>query len=446
MGIMRRGFPLGTAARRMGAAAAATLCALALATPSHALGETDDPGAKKRKVDSQIEQLKNDMDETNAALAAAHAALLATQAKLPGAQSALTAAQAAADEAAAADAAAAQELAIAQANQEKAAAQLKTTTSNIAGTRERVRQFAAQIYQEQGLGSLDIAVNSESPQQFADRLALVGTVMDLQSQSIDRLSVAQADQTAQRAKLKALEDDSARAKQKAEAAVTRAVTTRDAAAAAKASLDQLAATQAKQEADVKVQADAERKRLDEMTAESNRLSEVLAYRARQARRAELARLAAAAAAARKAGQSVPATTLPATPTGGGVLAPPMNTGFISSEFGLRFHPILHYWRLHAGRDYAAPCGTPVHAAASGTIVSAGWGGGFGNRVVIDHGLKGSVSLSSSYNHLQSIAVRSGSVSRGQVIGYEGTTGLSNGCHLHFEVYENGTPVDPRKWL
>jgi murein DD-endopeptidase MepM/ murein hydrolase activator NlpD len=424
----------------------AALCLTGLAVPASALSTTDDPGARKKKVDSQIEQLKSDMDETNAALAAAHAALVATQAKLPGAQAALAAAQAAADEAAAADAQAAQELQIAQANQAKALDQLRATNWSILNTRGRVKQFAAQIYQEQGLGQLDVAMNSQSPQQFADRLALVGTVMDLQSQSIGRLEVAQADQTAQRAKLKALEDDSARAKVKAEQAVTKAVTTRDAAAAAKNSLDQLAATQAKQEADVKAQADAERKRLDEMTAESNRLSAELAYRARQQRRAELARLAQIAAAARAAGRPATTTTLAPTPTGGGVLTVPMPGAVVTSEFGLRFHPILHYWRLHAGRDYAAPCGTPVHAAADGVIVSAGWGGGYGNRVVIDHGLKGSTSLSSSYNHLQSIAVSSGSVSRGQVIGYEGTTGLSNGCHLHFEVYENGTPVDPRRWL
>lgn len=79
-------------------------------------------------------------------------------------------------------------------------------------------------------------------------------------------------------------------------------------------------------------------------------------------------------------------------------------------------------------------------------MSAGWAGGYGNRVVIDHGWQRGVGLATSYNHMQSVAVGGGSVSRGQVIGYEGTTGYSTGCHVHFEVYENGSPVNPRRWL
>lgn len=122
---------------------------------------------------------------------------------------------------------------------------------------------------------------------------------------------------------------------------------------------------------------------------------------------------------------------------------------VTSEFGPRYHPILHYWRLHAGRDFGGACGAPVRAAASGTVVAAngvGASGGYGNQLVIDHGVQDGVNLVTTYNHLQSFAVRSGRVSRGQLIGYEGTTGVSTGCHLHFETRENGTPVDPRDWF
>jgi murein DD-endopeptidase MepM/ murein hydrolase activator NlpD len=113
---------------------------------------------------------------------------------------------------------------------------------------------------------------------------------------------------------------------------------------------------------------------------------------------------------------------------------------------MRFHPVLHYWRLHAGTDFGASCGTPVRAAASGTVVRAGWAGGFGNQVVIDHGRMRGAGLASSYNHLSRIIARGGRVSRGQLIGYSGTTGLSTGCHLHFEVYVNGVHVNPMNWL
>ena len=119
---------------------------------------------------------------------------------------------------------------------------------------------------------------------------------------------------------------------------------------------------------------------------------------------------------------------------------------MSSEFGMRFHPIDRVWRLHSGRDYAAPCGTPIKAAAAGVVIESGYRGGYGNRVVIDHGVIGGVHLATSYSHLESIRTRGGSVARGQVVGYEGSTGNSNGCHLHFEVYEDGEFVDPRNYL
>ena len=130
---------------------------------------------------------------------------------------------------------------------------------------------------------------------------------------------------------------------------------------------------------------------------------------------------------------------------GGALAYPVNAR-VSSGFGYRRHPILNYQKLHTGTDFAAPCGTPITAAADGEIVSTGWAGGYGNQVVIAHGRIDGVSLATSYNHLTSFVVTSGSVRRGQLIAYSGTTGLSTGCHLHFETREAGTPVDPMLWL
>ena len=113
---------------------------------------------------------------------------------------------------------------------------------------------------------------------------------------------------------------------------------------------------------------------------------------------------------------------------------------------MRFHPILHYWRLHAGRDYAANCGTPIRAAAAGRVISAGWAGGYGNRIEIDHGILRGVDLVTAYNHMSGTPCAAARSSRGQIIGYVGTTGSSTGCHLHFETYEDGVPKDPRRWL
>ena len=90
---------------------------------------------------------------------------------------------------------------------------------------------------------------------------------------------------------------------------------------------------------------------------------------------------------------------------------------------MRFHPILHYWRLHSGRDFAVPCGTPVYAAASGTVISAGWGGGYGNRVVIDHGYVSGVGLATHLQPPDPHRAHGGHVERGQLIAYSGTTGI-----------------------
>lgn len=114
-------------------------------------------------------------------------------------------------------------------------------------------------------------------------------------------------------------------------------------------------------------------------------------------------------------------------------------GAITSGFGYRYHPILHITRLHAGVDFHAPTGTPVHAAASGIIVAAQYMRGYGNTVMIAHGSD----LSTVYGHLSRIYVRSGQhVIQGQVIAASGATGLATGPHLHFEVRVHGKPVNP----
>jgi len=114
-------------------------------------------------------------------------------------------------------------------------------------------------------------------------------------------------------------------------------------------------------------------------------------------------------------------------------------GRLTSGFGERFHPILGYVRFHDGVDLAAAAGTPIVAAADGRVVSAGWRGGYGELVQIAH----SAGLETSYGHMSRIAASVGQVVRkGEVIGWVGSTGLSTGPHLHFEVTRNGRPVNP----
>jgi murein DD-endopeptidase MepM/ murein hydrolase activator NlpD len=122
---------------------------------------------------------------------------------------------------------------------------------------------------------------------------------------------------------------------------------------------------------------------------------------------------------------------------------PTATGQINSEAGMRLHPILRYVRCHAGADISAPAGTPIFAVDDGVVVSAGVNGGYGNFTLIAHGN----GLTSGYAHQQLLLVKSGDiVTRGQLIGEVGTTGLSTGAHLHFEASHHGVPYNPRGWL
>jgi murein DD-endopeptidase MepM/ murein hydrolase activator NlpD len=146
-----------------------------------------------------------------------------------------------------------------------------------------------------------------------------------------------------------------------------------------------------------------------------------------------ATLAARIRSAQSAAAVVPGPT--GRPSSAGFIWPVQ--GVLTSGFGWR------WGRMHEGIDLAVGVGTPVVAAASGTVIVAGWLGGYGNLVVIDHGN----GISTAYGHNTSVTVGVGqSVAQGQLISYSGSTGHSTGPHVHFEVRINGTPVDPLGYL
>jgi len=114
-------------------------------------------------------------------------------------------------------------------------------------------------------------------------------------------------------------------------------------------------------------------------------------------------------------------------------------GQVSSNFGMRFHPILGYTRMHKGLDFRAGYGTPILAVADGRVQGAGWAGGYGRQVQLAH----SGGLVSTYSHMSRIAAQAGTtVRQGQVIGYVGSTGLATGPHLHYELRRNGVAINP----
>ncbi len=122
---------------------------------------------------------------------------------------------------------------------------------------------------------------------------------------------------------------------------------------------------------------------------------------------------------------------------------PVHHAYLSSGFGNRFHPILHKYHFHKGVDLATNRGTPVFATADGYVIYAGYNGGFGKMVKINH----KYGFETYYGHLNKIYVRKGQfVKRGEKIGEVGSTGLATSSHLHYEVHYKGNPINPLKFF
>ncbi|MBR5236622.1 MAG: peptidoglycan DD-metalloendopeptidase family protein [Clostridia bacterium] len=132
-----------------------------------------------------------------------------------------------------------------------------------------------------------------------------------------------------------------------------------------------------------------------------------------------------------------------TYSGGVFCWPAPSYTYVSSEFGYRIHPVYGTKKYHSGIDLAAPGGSPILAAADGTVKFAGWNGGYGYCIILDHG----GGIQTLYGHSSKLLVSAGQkVTRGQKIALVGTTGTSTGNHLHFEVLNNGTATNPRPYL
>jgi murein DD-endopeptidase MepM/ murein hydrolase activator NlpD len=126
---------------------------------------------------------------------------------------------------------------------------------------------------------------------------------------------------------------------------------------------------------------------------------------------------------------------------------PVAGGSFSSPFGWRTNPVTGASELHSGQDISIGCGTPIRAPQDGTVTFVGWYGSGGNALRIEHGKYNGEDIMSGYYHAERYVVSVGEkVTRGEVVGYVGTTGTSTGCHLHYMIFVNGTNVNPVPWI
>ena len=369
------------------------------------------------KVRKALVQAKKEISSDKVAVANASADLTSSKAKLAKARSELAHVQRKLAAAKAEDAAILADLRVAQDQLDEAKAAVIGAEASVAEQEALIGIVVRSAYQQQStLVGITMLLGSETPGQLAQRVQWANTIFDSSTSQLDRLKQL-------RARLEA-------AKALRVAAEAKLATQRDRSAANVAQVKQLTADAAQRAAKVSTLVAANAKLKAEAQDELEQTQ--AQYRALEKQEARIA------AKLRRAGYDVV--------NRGGFIKPVDAPA--GSAFGQRYHPILHYWRMHWGTDFGAACGGPIRAMADGKVISAGMTSyGFGNYTIISYGRVGGASVASGYAHQSRVLVRSGQrVHQGQVVGYVGTTGLSTGCHLHLQIYRNGVRVNPMRYL
>ncbi len=457
------------------------------------LAAADSLTDQRARVQQQLADKKQDLNESTHQLNSAVAAVESAETKLAVAQAQLTQTQRDLAAARKRDQALAAKLKLTQAALAKAKAKVVEGQRKLDAEKVMVGNMVRDQYQQQtNLLPIAVLTSSSSMGDFQTRIQWSTTMFDTTQAKIVRLQQLQTQLLAEKARQTKLEQQVA-AQRKAAAENLATTKTLEAQARTQAAsvatlLGQARATRASAANDVA----SDQKQYAALQSERSTVERRIAARiaaqkaaaaraAAQARAAEQAAAAARqqAAAAKKRSSSSSKSSRSSSRTSSSSSSSSRSSsstsssgsnkssgtssrsyssssashGFIypvnapiTSPYGMRFHPVLHYWKLHDGTDFGAGCGTPIHAAYSGTVVEKYFNGGYGNRLMIDHGNVDGSYITTGYNHAIRYTVGVGQhVSQGQLIGYVGTTGYSTGCHLHLMVWKNGSMINPMTW-
>ena len=405
--------------------ALAVLCILAVATGAAVLPVAqadDDLHKKKKQVQQGIKVATGDLEDSSKALSAALHKLVAARTQLVTAEKRLAATEGQLTAARILDAQMQAKLVHAEAALAQAEKDVKDSEAAVKQQRADIGRLAATDYQygDPRLLGMSMVLTSQDPQVLASQLNTVDNLMSRETTMLDDLKAREALLEVQRDKV---------AKARAAVAEQRKVA---------------AANLVRRQA-LEREAAADRARVATLVAART----VAARKARQIRRHDQITLAAL----KKKERRIQAQILAKAHHGGsyngetgGFLYRPV-PGPVTSPFGWRRHPIYGYWGLHDGTDFAAACGTPMHAGASGRVISEYYSSVWGNRLYLDVGQVNGKHMVLIYNHASGYRVHTGArVSRGEVVAYAGTTGWSTGCHLHFTVMLDGRAVDPMQFM
>jgi murein DD-endopeptidase MepM/ murein hydrolase activator NlpD len=412
-------------------------------------GSKRDKERERDSVQQQLDDLREQLEDTNADLSDTYLALAETELRIPKAQKKLDSAKKNLKDARAEDRKIGQRLDTATAEEKDLTDQVDKGRKQVSASDEELSQVAISAYKGGGAPSpTSVYMGSSSPQDAVDRSMNYRLTLESQDTALSNQRTDQSVTENSADRLSAVRDEIDDLKEQAEKAVSRKEKAEKKASDAKKSLDDLYSKQKKQAKDLKAKKKKYKDDETDLQDRSDTLDDEIAELARKQKEREERQAREARAAKKREAQSSGSSGSSGSSSGSsssGRFARPVG-GPLGSPFGWRVHPIFHTRKLHAGQDFPVACGTPVKAMADGTATRT-WTAGAGHKLIVTHGSYNGKVISSSSHHLQSFAVPSGAhVKQGQVVGYVGTTGSSTGCHLHFQVYEDGTPVNPMKYL
>lgn len=435
-----------------------------LAAPSPgalAEGDKDEKISERAEIDRELEDLRLELGGVQDELADTYLALAETELQIPQAQQALDEARAELAEAREEDRLTGDRLEAAEDEEAKLSGAVEEGQEEVDRSDGELAQVAITAYKGGGLPSpATVYAGGQSPQDTVDRSMNYRLTMASQGARLDTLREDQAVTENSSDRLTAVREEIDDLKTKAEEAVQRTEDSEAAATQAKRDLDDLYAQQQSQRDDL--EAKKSQYQEDESTLESRSsvLDEEIAELARQEREREERERKEREREERERQEREASQSRPAPQSGGGggggggSSSSTSGSGWalpidmrMNSNFGWRTHPIWGTRRLHAGVDFPAACGVGVKATQSGRVIARTHNSGAGNKLILSHGIHNGKLMTSSYHHLQGFAVPVGaSISAGQTVAYVGSTGGSTGCHLHFEIHEDGSAVNPNNYV
>lgn len=385
--------------------------------------------ARQKATDQALADLSAELEDTSAALVQAYADLQGIQAQIPVAKAQLKAAQDKLAELQTKARMIAQRLDAATSLEKQLGDQIAADTQRVEDLHVAISRMARDAYKgDLATSTVTAILDSSSTADFVQQTELAQVALRTQTQALRESDEIVAVNRNREARQAAVREQITELKAEADKNVADAKVATDAAAKHTAELVALEKEAQAKASEIESQKAEQQAKADELKAQQAQLA------------ADLTKIVAQQDAARRAAGKSPVGSTADQPF---INPTSVNPIYKTSDYGMRFHPILHIWRLHAGVDLRTWCKTPIYAAAAGTVQWTQYRSGFGNQVMVNNGYWKGKSLMSSYNHLSSWVVKPGQhVDQGQLIAYSGNTGTSAACHLHFEVYINGHTVDP----